>query len=557
MCGFTGLISQHPIEEKQFSRSLSWIARRGPDAANLWLSQDGRIGLIHARLAIVDKDPKADQPFQDKDSGLTVAFTGEIYNFKELKRQIPSFLFRTETDTEVIAAVINNYGLKGLDLLKGMFSMVIIDQRNKKIFLARDPIGKKPLFIARWQQDVFFGVSVLALAAADNKTVVINQDVLPYYWKNAFIHPAASALSGVKPILPGQVLELDWQGNLINETRINREKKYSYNGESLEKVNTTIGVLLKEAVAKRLENNPKPVVLLSGGIDSTLICKISQFLCKESSKPLEVITLRSFIPLTQDEWYARFAAYKMNLKLNLVKPGIKNIPSSLMKAIDLQDEPLGMPSFFLLERLVNAASVYGEILLTGDGGDEIFLGYGKPADWYAQENLNQKRNDYGLGIPSWMSQWARQTLTDCLIGHMLAKTDRACAEQGVEARCPLLDQDLISYVHSLPFRILTADGTRAKALLKSQLKGWPRWFLERPKIGFAYNLRWQWAISNYAGMRESVDNAAVETFEPYLACQLRCRPNKWKLKDIFDNFEATWRLLVWSRFLERLRKTRS
>jgi asparagine synthase (glutamine-hydrolysing) len=555
MCGFIGQISETK-DSKDLLSALPWLKRRGPDSQNLWYSRDKQIGIMHARLAIVDKDPKANQPFCDQESGLTVAFTGEIYNFQELKNKFSSLRFRTESDTEVILAVFNEYGVKGLNLLKGVFSLAIIDEKNKKIFLARDPIGKKPLYLARWQDNVFFGVSVLALAAANKKPVEINPEVLAYYWENAFIHPATSVLSGARPVLPGRILELDWRGNIVKEERIQPEKKYLYRGESLERVNALVGALLKEAVKRRLQHNPRPAVLLSGGIDSTLVCKIAHDICKESSRPLEAITLKSLIPLTQDEAYARFAARRMNLALRLVAPSLNNIQDAVIRAVDLQDEPLGMPSFFLLERLVNASSSHSRILLSGDGGDEAFLGYGSPADWYTGERTdtaNQPQTNYGLEVPSWMSDWARRTVTDCLVGHMLAKADRASAEQGVEMRCPLLDGDLINYVRSLPFEILVHGG-RSKALLKGQLGDWPQWFLERPKLGFAYNLRWHWALSNYSGLRESIDKTAIETFRPYLPLKLRRPAYKWRCRDIFGNFEAAWRLLVWSRFLERLKK---
>ena len=140
--------------------------------------------------------------------------------------------------------------------------------------------------------------------------------------------------------------------------------------------------------------------------------------------------------------------------------------------------------------------------------------------------------------------------TDSLVGHMLAKADRASAEQGVELRCPLLDWDLVSYARSLPFEILVHGG-RMKALLKDQLIDWPQWFLERRKVGFTYNLRWLWGLSNYAGLREAVDDRTVDTFDLYLPKVLRRKPVHWRTIDIFRHFEAAWRLLSWSRFLVR------
>jgi asparagine synthase (glutamine-hydrolysing) len=559
MCGFIGRVNNYgPIFAKQYplAAGLESLVRRGPDSIKEWCSEDGRVELLFARLAIVDTDSRAHQPLTDEQRGITIAFVGEIYNYLELKDKLLNYSFKSASDTEVLLALFALYGLEGFRWLRGMFALSIVDERSKRVYLIRDPIGKKPLFIARWQDNVLFGSSVLALAAVNKKEVRINSDILDYYWKNSFITPYSAAISGVTPVLPGQILELDWYGTLLREGRIEPEKLHIYNGEPLDEVKETVKLLLENSVKRRLINNPKPTVLLSGGIDSTLVCAIlNKIYNKENTKnELQVISLKSFIPLLNDEFYARFAAWKIGIRLRLASPTTIRLGDTIVRALDLQDEPLGIISFFLLERLVNAASCYGKILLTGDGGDEVFLGYGKVADWYDGKILERKdkiQYRYGPEIPSWMSEWARKTVTDVLIGHMLTKVDRASAEQGVEIRCPLLDWDLVSYVRSLPFEILAHTG-RNKALLKDQLVGWPHWFLERPKVGFAYNLRWHWGLSNYAGLRETINLRAIDTFERFMPEVLRNNPAKWKATGIFQNFDACWRLLAWSRFLVRL-----
>jgi len=150
-----------------------------------------------------------------------------------------------------------------------------------------------------------------------------------------------------------------------------------------------------------------------------------------------------------------------------------------------------------------------------------------------------------------MASWARDVTGNTLLGHMFTKVDRASAEQGVEIRCPLLDLSLMSYVRSLPPEILCGH-LPLKYLLKEQLDGWPAWFLERPKLGFAYNLRWHWALTRFAGLREMVSPDAIATFGERVPPPLRAVPAAWRTPDIFHHFGDVWRLMVWSAFLDRL-----
>lgn len=553
MCGFIGRICKN-TSPKELYNGLPWLKRRGPDSQNLWSSSDNRVGILHDRLAIVDKDPNAHQPLTNHNLGITVAFVGEIYNYRDLKQKFSNYSFKTKSDTEVILASYLTHGLSGLSLLKGMYSLVIVDERKKRLILARDPIGKKPLFIARWRDDFLFGSTLISLVAVHKKPVALNSNVLEHFWKYGYILPHTTALLEAVPVLPGQVLEFNWFGKLVTERRCEPDALYLYDGEPLEKVIETVGFLLTNAVFHRLADNPNPIALLSGGIDSTIVTSIASKICLESGIPLQVLTLGALIPGMYDEKYAHYAASRLKTPLKVLRLPIRSHGESIIKSLDLQDEPLGMLSYFAMERLANLSANYGRILLSGDGGDEVFLGYGNPADWYNNNEVAQAQTTHiscGPKLPPWMSTWAQQVVTDDLVGHMFTKADRASAEQGVELRCPLLDWDLMSYTRSLPFEILV-HGQRLKALLKDQLNGWPKWFLERKKIGFAFNLRWLWGLSRYSGLREAIDAQAIETFNPYLPNCLRCNANNWKTLDIFQHFTEVWRLLSWSRFIHRL-----
>jgi asparagine synthetase B (glutamine-hydrolysing) len=266
------------------------------------------------------------------------------------------------------------------------------------------------------------------------------------------------------------------------------------------------------------------------------------------------ITLGSFVPGTNDEKYARFAGKRLQIPLQVVRARPKNLAEDVAWAMNLQDEPLGMISFFPLALMIRAARDFGKILLTGDGGDEVFLGYGKPVDWQGgQPTAASSSNPLNSFLaPRWMSDWGKRTVTEALVGHMFTKLDRASAEQGVECRSPLLDWDLLAFVRSLRPDLYFFDG-RPKALLKAELQGWPTSFIDRPKIGFAYNLRWVWAASRFAGLREMISTDSIEEFSRQLPEDLRSDPARWSSRIIFRNFGAVWKLLAWSCFIERLR----
>ena len=151
-----------------------------------------------------------------------------------------------------------------------------------------------------------------------------------------------------------------------------------------------------------------------------------------------------------------------------------------------------------------------------------------------------------------MSEWGRFVVRDQLLGHLFTKFDRASAEQGVETRSPLLDWDLMALARNLPPDQLLRAG-QLKAVLKRQLEGWPERFIERPKIGFAYHLRWHWAVANFDGLREGIQFDSYEPFCDGLPDSLRIDPKQWSMLAIFRNFVTAWKLLAWSSFMNRLK----
>jgi asparagine synthase (glutamine-hydrolysing) len=537
-------------------RALSWLRRRGPDSQHTWRTENGAINLLHCRLSIVDEHGRSDQPFRDPTHGIVVALNGEIYNYHSLHKQFSDFPFRTESDTEVIVAAYVKEGIEGFKRLNGMFAFVLVDERRGRVLLVRDAVGKKPLFTFTTPGSLLFGSSLLPLVACSGAQPGINDGVIAFYWRRGYISPDTSAVTGGRPVPPGTALEFDEHGHELSRTRIELPASVLYDGEPAAQVTRTLHELLVRSIDHRLENNPRPMALLSGGIDSTLVTQLAVDRLNHSGdgRTFKVVTLGSMIPYTQDEYYARYAAKRLGLNVEIVHPPRQRLSDAIQYAVSVQDEPLGMPSYFFLFQLIEAAAPHGKVLLTGDGGDEVFLGYRPSNDWRfhdVEDELRPSLVRVGPGASPWMGFWARDVTGNTLLGHMFTKIDRASAEQGIEIRCPLLDLPLMNYVRSLPSEILCRE-VSFKQLLKDQLAGWPDWFLQRPKLGFAYNLRWHWALTRFGGLREMISPDAVETFADRVPHALRGVPTSWPTSAIFQHFGDAWRLMVWSAFMDRL-----
>jgi asparagine synthase (glutamine-hydrolysing) len=554
MCGFIGRIVEQPgAAPGVLTDALPYLRRRGPDSCSVWRAPDGRVELLHTRLAIVDADARATQPLEDAERGVVVAFNGEIYNYPELRRELAAYPFRTTSDTEVILAAYALHGRAGLDRLRGMYGLVIADTRRRRVLVVRDPVGKKPLFVGRWGGTVVFGSSVLALLAAAGARGRINPEAVEFFWRESFVRPDQCIVRDVVPVAPGSVIEYDWAGRELARHAHAPNPPQIFAGEPFSEVAAHTERLLRTAVERRLRDSPQPAVLCSGGIDSTVITKLAGEMARAGglTAPLQVLTLGAAVPLTNDEFYARYAARRLGLNLTVVRPRSGQIAQQLRDCLVQQDEPLGMLSFFPLTRLVATVAGISRVLLTGDGGDEVFLGYGDADRWQGGGGGEAPHVRCGPPLPPWMSAWGASMATDHLVGHGFAKVDRASAEQAVEVRCPLLDYDLMAYARSLPAEVLVQGGIM-KALLKRQLTGWPAWFLERRKMGFVMNVRWLWAAGNYAGLREFILPEAQAQFRPWLPARLAQPTQTWSRRDIFGHFSEAWRLLVWSEFLRRL-----
>ena len=269
MCGLLGFIGADPPLHLQ--RGAEFVRRRGPDSMGYWTSADRRAQVYHARLSISDLRQIAMQPMSDGPSGLTIAFVGEIYNHLELRQSLPG-PFRTDSDTETLLQLFARHDTATLPLLRGMFALVVVDERRRRVLLIRDPIGKKPLFVLPRPEGTYFSSSVMALASATGQTT-IDDEAAAKWMELGHPAPDTSVLKGCRPLLPGEVLELSWDGAVISKARAAPAQARPITAIPLPDAVDELERLVKNALKRRLSDNPNPVALLSGGIDSTLVCK--------------------------------------------------------------------------------------------------------------------------------------------------------------------------------------------------------------------------------------------------------------------------------------------
>lgn len=486
------------------------------------------------------------QPFMTHGGRHVLAFNGEVYNYLELRRRLAGHGFITDSDTEVLLVGLARHGLAFLDEIRGMVSGVWVDLDRQRVHVFRDPVGKKPLLL--WSDidgSILFGSSLRALRAIRSAPGQIRDEALRDVLVQGYIEPPDGLFEGVVHAEPGLVRSFDFDGRLENTRRI---VPTMATGESAGDIEVRLQLLLDQAVSRRLENNPAPAALFSGGIDSTVVAMIADRQVRARGARLKAYSLRPFVPGTNDEPFAREAARRLGLEVEWVSLPFRHVAERVLHAIDGLDEPLAMVSFFHLWELVHAVGVRSRVLLTGDGGDEVFGGYGAPSDWSSKPHDGPHGPVVGVPPPPWFGGWARRCVSGDLFGHGFQKVDRASAEQGVEIRCPLLDLDLIAFVRTLPADTLF-PGDRVKAMLKAQLPGWPARFLDRRKMGMTYNLRWQWLLTNFEGLREGVDPLLVERCQPWLPAALRRAPSRWMAPEVLRHFQVAYALLVLSRVL--------
>lgn len=376
MCGIAGIASLKPINQPELlARMRDTMSHRGPDDSGQWWSKDGSVGLVHRRLAIIDLSARGHQPMADASGQFIITLNGEIYNYQDLRRQLQAkgHSFRSETDTEVLLEAYRAWGRDCLSHLNGMFAFCIYDIKENILFIARDRAGEKPLFYTYHNGVFAFASELKALMAYPDLPRKIDLKALGFYFTYGYIPGEHCILQGVRKLPPAHALSFDlsthqekqWQYWALPEPQVK-------NDSSIEDLSRELELLLEDSVKRQLVADVPVGILLSGGMDSSLITALAS---RVSDRPVQTFTVTFPGYGSYDEGpHAKLVADYFGTQHTefVAEPKVASLLPELARQFD---EPLcdsSMIPTYLVSKLIrqNAKAALG-----GDGGDELFGGY--------------------------------------------------------------------------------------------------------------------------------------------------------------------------------------
>ncbi len=397
MCGIAGIVGakdDSSINHDLVHRMCRTIVHRGPDDEGLFV-KDGT-GLGMRRLSIIDL-AGGHQPVFNEDRTCWVVFNGEIYNFRELRLELENrgHRFHTHSDTEVIVHLYEDLGADCVHKLRGMFAFALFDQRRRSLLLARDRLGKKPLHYALSDGRLLFGSEIKTILAAAPELSAVNQQALLQYFYFGYIPDPDTAFSAIRKLSPGHLLEFE-KGRVQVRQYWDLPQYGSYSPASEQECIEELDAQLTEAVRVRLIADVPLGAMLSGGTDSSMIVAL---MAREMSKPVKTFSIGFRHADFNEAPYARMVAEKFGTEHHelILEPNVVETVETLSRSLE---EPFGDSSMLPTYYVSCLARKYVTVVLSGDGGDEVFAGY----DRYHVHLQGPAQNR----VPQWAGQWYRQ-----------------------------------------------------------------------------------------------------------------------------------------------------
>jgi asparagine synthase (glutamine-hydrolysing) len=411
MCGIAGvLLPQQTLPRSEIEARL-WamteaVRHRGPDDQEVWT--DGQAGLVQARLAIIDLSDAANQPISSQDGSVWLTFNGEIYNFAEIRRDLEAmgYGFRSRGDAEVIVNGWHAWGPRVFDRMRGMFALALWDRRTRKLILARDRIGKKPLYYAPTKNVLLFGSEIKAILTWPGMPRVPNLTAIDHYLSLQYVPAPETAFAGIfrVPAAHYVVVSPDAEGKwrdmkLVRYWRLPEPRTATRRISSVE-LQRELVEKLEESVRLRMISDVPLGAFLSGGLDSSSIVAM---MARNASGPVKTFSI-GFASKEYDETrFARMVAerYATDHEELIVEPdAVAVLPRLVWHYGEPFADPSALPTYYVSELARRKVTV----ALNGDGGDEAFFGYRR---YRAMGYLTQLDR---------MPHWGRRGLA-ALLGH--------------------------------------------------------------------------------------------------------------------------------------------
>lgn len=405
MCGIAGIISnnQHLVQTTKLQKMQYILHHRGPDDANFWINEQKTVGFAHTRLSIIDLSKTATQPMCYKLGEIEywITYNGEIYNYIELRKTLEKqgYIFKTQSDTEVILAAYATYNDECVEYFDGMFAFAIWDSEHNEIFAARDRFGEKPFYYFFDGEQFVFASEIKAFWCADIPKQ-INQTQLLNYLAAGLTNNVASAeetfYQNIFQLPPASRLYYD-----IEEEDLTIEKYWQLDVEQKTTLKNEVEIvekfqeLFNNSVAKRLRSDVPVGTSLSGGLDSSSIIANIVQQHTFNNKPISIKTFSAVFPeFAKDESvYIKQVVQKFQLQNFTTTPTANDFMNDFEKLIYHQDEPFQSSSIYAQFKVYELAKQQGvKVLLDGQGADETLAGYTKYYHWYWQELFRKMKH---------------------------------------------------------------------------------------------------------------------------------------------------------------------
>lgn len=627
MCGIYGFIARKgQINPEILPRMGRALAHRGPDDGNerIAISDAGCVALGHKRLSIIDLSAAGRQPMANEDESVWLTLNGEIYNHQELRQELETkgHRFRSHSDSEVVVHLYEESGAKCLAKLKGMFAFALWDSKDQSLLLARDRIGKKPLHYCLTGDGLIFASEIKALLQHPSVSRDLDFKALSKYLSYEYVPAPDTIFRSIKKLEPGHYLVYRdhhshiaryWDVPLRNNQAPDRSE-----GDCTEELRAMLDV----SVRRRLVADVPVGLFVSGGLDSGIVAAVAA----KAKSELDCFSIGFDEPSFDESVYSKTIAASLGIRHHLKMFTGRDMLQLLEQLPRLLDEPLADPSVFPLYLLSKFAAGHLKVVLSGDGGDELFAGYqtfqadklmryysvlpgfvknsirtisqhlpvshdylsadykikqflkadgvapeirfflwrgafspldqhalltpdirAKLGDYDTYEDIDRYIDESGLG--SGVERLLYLCMKLYLQDNNLVTVDRASMANGLEVRCPLLDQDIVEFVSRLPVKY-KLKGFRAKYLLKKAAQGLlPETIIHRQKKGFGIPLA-KWLGRDLKDfMLDHLNEARIRSqgiFDyPYIKGLMDEQLAKTK-----DHRELLWTLIVFQSWYE-------